>query len=291
MLEYLTPAKVRAMGLGTALPTTDVELRSLIRIASALVNRECTAPRAHDFRGGTVLNEQHQWNIGNSHIEGQRRIFLNERPIKSIERLDIRVTQGGAGVIAFPSSQIYINTAEDYVELVSLSLTTASVYAAGLIPNIGLARPVAEVDYTYGFDNIVIDEELATTSGNTLYTADGQFWTDDDAVIKVDGVVVATGFEIDRREGAVEFDTDQDDAVVTASYVYPIPPDVQLATAMALSDVAAWTRLNRAGLQGLSGLKVLEVELRQSRSAGLAQVPISPAVSVMLQAYKYRSFA
>lgn len=290
-MEYLTPAKLRRMGLGTAFSTDDVALTSLIRIASGLANRACAAPRAHDFRGGTVLNEQHDWDVGNDHIMGQRRIWPYHRPVKAVTRFQIRVTQGGAGVVDFPTAQIYLNGQENYLELVSLSLTTASVYAAGLIPNIGLARPVAELDYTYGWADPITDEELATTSGNTDWFADEQFWSDDPVTVKVAGVAVTSGFTVNRNEGSIHFVSPVVGGDVTASFITRLPNAIAEATALIAADVAAQSRLNQAGLQGLSGLRVLEVEMRQSKSAGLSNVPINPAAAMLLEPYRFRSFA
>lgn len=291
MVEYLTPTKLKNSALGTAMGNrTDAQLLSLIRIASGLANRACAAPRVYDFRGGVVTNEQHPWNVGNDHVDGTRRVYPYHPPIKAITRFQIRVTQGGAGVVDFPTDQIYVNALDQYVELVSLSLTTASVYAAGLIPNIGLATPIAELDYTYGSTFVVTDERLeAASSGGTFFLAENQFWTNDAPIVKVAGVVSNSGWTYDPYEGAIQF-ASLPGGAVTVSYSHTLHPDVAEATALIASDVIAQTRLNAAGLQGLSGLRVLEVEMRQSRTAGLSQVPINAAAAMLLEAFRFRSF-
>lgn len=292
MLEYLTPAKLRRMGLGTAFSDDDVALTSIIRIASNLTNRACAAPRAHDFRGGSVINEQHQWDIGNEHIAGQRRVWPYHRPIRAVSRLQLRVSPGAAGTVDFTTDQLYLNQQEGYVEVVSLPVTSTSIYTAGLLPNLGLGHPVAEIDYTYAWRDVVIDEALeSTTSGSTDWFADEQFWTDDPVEIRVAGVTVTSGFTLDRTEGKVHFSSPVAGGDVTASFVTSLPAPVAEATALIASDVAAQVRLNMAGLQGLSGLRVLEVEMRQSRSAGLANVPVNPVASMLLDPYRFRSFA
>lgn len=292
-MEYITPTKLRNSALGTVIGNrTDAQLLSLIRVASGLANRQCAAPRVYDFRGGTVVNEQHPWDIGNDHVAGSRRVYPYHPPIKTINRFQIRVTQGGAGVIDFPTSQIYINALEQYVELVSLSLTTASVYAAGLIPNIGLATPVAELDYEYGSTFLITDERLSTVSGDKLFFTEGQFWTTDAPVVKVAGNIVGTGFSYDPYEGRILFTNPvAPGAEVTISYSHKLHPNISEATALIAADVVAQTRLNAAGLQGLSGLRVLEVEMRQSRTAGFAQIPVSPAAAMLLEPFRFRSFA
>lgn len=291
-MEYITPTKLRNSALGTVIGNrTDAQLLSLIRIASGLANRACTAPRIYDFRGGTVVNEQHPWDIGNDHVAGSRRVYPFHPPVKTISRFQIRVTQGGAGVVDFPSSQIYLNKQDGYVELVSLSLTTASVYAAGLIPNIGLATPIAELDYDYGTTFIVTDERLSTVSGDKLFLAESQFWTNDAPVVKVAGIVVPSGFTFDPYEGSILFASPvAPGADVTVSYSHKLHPDIAEATGMIAADVVAQTRLNAAGLQGLSGLRVLEVEMRQSKTAGFAQVPVNPAAAMLLEPFRFRTF-
>jgi hypothetical protein len=152
-----------------------------------------------------------------------------------------------------------------------------------------LERPIAELDYTYGQTFLITDERLSTASGDKLYFTEGQFWTADPPVVKANNVVVTTGFTYNRYEGSILFAAAQT-GEITASYSCTLHPDIAQATMLIASDVVAQTRLNATGMQGLSGLRVLEVEMRQSRSSGFMNMPINPAAQLLLDPFKFRTF-
>jgi hypothetical protein len=290
VVEYITPTKLRNDGaLGTALGNrTDAQLLSLIRVASGLVNRACTAPRVYDFRGGTVVNEQHPWDLGNVHaVTGSKRVYPFHPPVKEVTRFQVRSQPGAAGVIDYALENLYVNSVDQYIEPSGMPIASISSWVA-TIPNLGLTQAVAELDYTYGSTFLITDERLSTASGDKLYFAESQFWTGAPDV-EVDGVAATSGWSYDAREGSILFDAPQT-GDVTISYATTLHPDIAQATMLICSDVIAQTRLNATGLQGLSGLRVLEVEMRQSRTTGFMNMPVNPAASLMLEPFKFRTF-
>ena len=64
-MPYLTPQRFREMAFGIDISELDdTELAALIAQATSVVNSYCNVPRIpqmHDFRGGTITGEQHQW--------------------------------------------------------------------------------------------------------------------------------------------------------------------------------------------------------------------------------------
>lgn len=286
-MHYITPGRFRALGLGVDLSsTTDGTLWAHSATATALVNSFTAAPDGHDFRGASVTNESHSWDVGNVYRPGSHRVYPFHRPVKSASRIQIQVTD--TQTITMSGTALYVHLVEGYVEPISLAVTTAGVFGLSIIPNIGLRVPVAKVDYEYGYEFTATDEMLVTTSGTTL-RAQNQFWlTDEDVVIKKNGVAEAEGnYTLDRTEGTVVMDAYDSSASYTATYVYPLPTAIQRATAIIMADLIGYGNINASGLSGLSGIRVEEIELRQSSKAGFISVPLSPAAQALLAPYRY----
>lgn len=294
-MTYITPRRFRSMGLGVDVgERTDAELGALLEIATDKVNRYCNAPNDHSFFGGTIVDEQRIWHPGNTHAPGQRRVWPLHRPIKTVDSLAIDVTNGQ--YVQFTPSNLYIDHHLDTIEITSLQLTPAAVFTTGLAPYISLQNPRSRLSYTYGWDFDATGERisygLATESGAEFF-ASNQFWTDDEVVVSLNGIATVSGAAlIDRYEGMVTMvDPLLATDVLSVTYHYTLPHTISLATALVGADVLAWTNQMQAGLGGLSGIKVNEVDLRASKSGGFANVPISPAVQEMLSGYMYRGFA
>ncbi len=286
---YLTPARYRTFGSGVSLDSkTDAEISSKIAAASAYVNSYCCVPVGHDFRGGTVIDEQHEWDPGTTRTHGTYRVWPYHRPIISVESLSIDVTKNQYITFGSPDS-LYIQFTEGWVEPVDLSLTAFGVFGYGVLPNIGLHRPVAKISYTYGWDFAAVDEPVAVTSD--ALQAQNQFWTDAEVVLKKNGIIETTGFDINRREGRITLDAlpDPDDEFAV-SYHYPLPFEIAQATSMIVTELFGSSSIAASGLTGLSGIKVEEVELRQSRASFMA-TGISPAAAILLDPYVVRSMA
>lgn len=289
MARYLTPTRYRSLGFGPDLSAvSDGTLEALGVTASEMVNTECSVNPGFDFKGGTVTNEAHTWQLGNVYRPGSTRVWPYHRPIKTVSRLAIKVTDTQS--VTMSGTALYVHPIEGYVEPISLAVTTAGIFGLSIIPNIGLKEPVAYVDYTYGWSFSVTDEPLTTYSGQSLQ-AQNQFW---DATvspeIKKNGVL-DTSAAINYSEGTVTVSSFDSTALYSASYTYLLPTAISRATALILSDLIGYANINASGLSGLSGIRVEEIELRQSAKAGFISVPISPAAKALLNPYRQVSFA
>lgn len=288
MARYLTPPRFRTLGFGADLSgTSDAALEAQIGSASEIVNTYCNVNPGYDFRGGSVTNEAHTWELGNVYKPGSTRVYPYHHPIKSASRLSIKVTDTQS--VTMSGTALYVHPVEGYVEPISLAVTTAGIFGLSIIPNIGLRVPVAYVDYAYGWSFSVTDEPLATYSGQVLQ-AQNQFWDSGETVtIKKNGVEVLAPV-INYTEGTATVSGYDSSAQYTATYVHKIPFAVARATAIILSDLIGYSNINASGLSGLSGIRVEEIELRQSAKAGFIAVPISPAAQQLLNPYRNMSF-
>jgi len=264
MLLYVTPERFKTMGLGVDLDDVeDFELRATLSRASARVNTLCAAPnlpQPHDFRGGTVTDEQHPFRLGYGPFEGaQREVFLFHWPVRTVGTLRVDLTN--TQYISFTDDQLYVRNKS--VEIISLAMTVNGLFGSALVPIIGLREPRCLVDYVYGYEIVVSEEQIDATDG-LMYRAQNQFWTAADVVLKVGGAVQSTGFTIDRVEGTVTFDAPQAaNSVVTVSYVTKLPPEIAMATAL-LAAASFSEREDRSrGMSGLRRLTVGEITLER----------------------------
>lgn len=293
---YLTPQRFREMGFGIDVSELDdAELQALAVGASAVVDAYCNVPRLpqkHDFRGGTITGEQHQWRIpwGPTDI-GQRRMYLFHGPIQTVTRFRIYVTN--TQYLEILPSELMINQTERYFEVVSLAITSQGLFNALIIPNVGLATPVAKTDYTYGWDFTVVDENMVCSDGQT-WRAQNQWWftdTDRAPVIKKNGAVQSSGYTVDANEGTVVF-TDNLLATdtVTATYHHKLPWEVQFGTGHIMAYLHGQAELHARGMAHLNRLKVAEVEMSRATPTNmdsLAQMlnTLVPEAALLLGAY------
>lgn len=282
----MTPKRYRTLGTGVSLPTADSDLLPSLTAASAMVNSYCAAPVDHDFRGGSITSEQHPWDIGNQWHMGTTKVYPYHRPIKSVGQLQIDVTNIQHVTIA--SNELYANKVEGWVEPVVLALTTVGMFGMTILPGVGLREPVARLDYDYGWAFSSSNEELTSVSEGTLQALN-QFWLDDPVpIIKKDGAVLPnTQYSVDGTEGIVTVSSYESTAIYTADYSYPLPLPIARATAMIATDIIGQSAIAAAGLLGMSGLRVEEVELRQSSKVGLYTTPVNGAAQLLLAPYKY----
>jgi hypothetical protein len=290
MVAYLTPKRYKTMGLGIDLTDrSETELASQLSVASAVVNRYCAAPLDHDFRGGTVTDEKHRWNLGNVYRAGTTRLYPFHKPMRDVTgfRIDITNTQ----YITMQPEDLYLNEVENWVQPIALAVTTAGIFGFSILPGIGLREPVAKLSYRYGWRFATTDEELAVYSGSILMAAN-QFWvTDEEIVVKQNGTALTpqAEYSVDTTEGFVTVSSYDSSATYTASYTYPLPADIALATGLITNDVLGQAALAGAGMLGLSGMKVEEVELRQSSKVNFYVTPVNGAAATLLDSYVYRS--
>lgn len=280
---YVTPTRFRALGTGLDLSgKTDSDLASILWAAREAVNAAIGAPDGYSFLGGNVTDEEHQWRVA-SRIPKQTdgRIWPFMRPIRTVDSFRVNVTK--TQYITFTGDQLFIQRDIGYVEPVAAPSSTALFTS---IPPWLLTSPVSYLDYSYGFEQVATDELLATVSGGTL-RAGHQFWfTDEEVILKKDGIVVATGdYAVDYDEGVITPGSPDESATWKASYHYKLPPGIAAATALIATDIVGASALAAAGMLGLSSIKVEEVELRQSSKVNYYVQPVSAAAWVYLSRY------
>ena len=297
---YLTPARFREMGFGVDVSEIeDAELTALIAQATSVVDAYCNVPRIpqkHDFRGGTITGEQHSWAMPEHSMDyGQRRMYPFHWPILEITDFKIYVTNSQYVEIA--PSELFINNSERWFEIVSYAVTSIGMFGALIVPNIGLATPVAKVAYTYGWDFLVSDETMTHSDGQT-WRAQNQYWhdTDDieensrDPVIKKNGAVETSGFTVNPIEGTVTFDanlaaTDS----VTATYHHKLPSELQFGTGHVVAYLHGEAEIHARGMAHLTSLKVAEVTMRRDAVGGSLAENLDtmvPEAATLLSAYR-----
>lgn len=264
MLPYLTPDRYAAMGFGTT-SLDDSIIRSFINRASLAVDRYCSVPMVpsrYSFRGGTVTDEEHLFELGNDVNEQARRIIWpRSSPVSSVSQLRVYVTN--TQYVDFDASELFVT--KDTIEITSITLTSAGLFGALAIPILGLRTPIAKVTYTYGYDFDSTDEVLSS-SDDTVYRALNQFWNDDDVVVKVNGVVVTTGFTVDKTEGVITFDSANTTGdIVTATYGYSLPSEVSEATGLTVAKFVGDREIVERGMAGLDSLRVGEIAMTRPR--------------------------
>jgi len=293
---YLTPERYRTMGFGVDLTgIEEFELRSALQAASATVDSYCNIPllpQKHDFRGGTITGEIHPWRIGNDtgSDPGQRRVYFFHRPVKTVTQLRIQVTN--AQYVEIGVDDLFLNPIQGWAEVVSLAVTSIGVFGSGLLPNIGLARPMAKVSYTYGWEFAVEGEQLDETDGFT-FRAQNQFWVTDSATIYNNGVEVTSGFTLDETEGTVTFDTQPlTDDIITADYTHKLPREIQRATGIVATAALNERELSAAGLGRIEALTLEEITIRRSvaqRNNAINSHVIPEEAAALLDGFAFRT--
>lgn len=200
MLPYITPERYNAMGFG-ATAQDDATLRSFIHRASLAVDRYVSAPMVptrFSFRGGTVVDEEHRFSLGNTINEHPTRIvWPNCTPLKSVSAFSVWVT--ATQHVDFNTDELFIT--KDNFHLTSINLTSAGLFGAIAVPVLGLKEPISKTTYTYGYDFAAVDEVLSGDSTYTVYRAVNQFWNDEDVTVKKNDVAITTGFTVNKTEG------------------------------------------------------------------------------------------
>lgn len=270
---YVTPERFRTMGLGIDLTNIDdVEIRSALARASATVESYCNVPlipQRHDFRGGTITAEMHEWTIDQyERSVHPLRFWPWHQPVRTVTSFRIYSTPNVYTEIS--DDEVFINNSAGFIEASSLKLTQYGIFGSGVITAlVGLWNPQAVVSYTYGYRFAVSRETLEPTDA-ALYRAQNQWW-DEDATTTVykNGVEQTTDFTIDYDEGTVTFDdplaaTD----VVTCDYTYKLPWQIAHAVGIIAADDLGETQLRSRGMAGVDTLTVGEITIRRSAAPG-----------------------
>lgn len=264
---YLSPRRFALAGFGVDTSSlTQAQLRQALRRATAKVDAYVNGPSLpdrHDLRGGTVTAEQHPWIVANPLLQtiGSRRVYLNHRPVQSVSSFVVKFTNSYQ-VTLDAAADLYVNHIEGYAEVVAVAAVVSGVYPVGI--NFGLYQPVAEIDYTYGWQFAVSGDELEADT-TALYYASAANW--DPAVpptIYRDGVEEDPAhYTVNYDDGSILFTTGNEPGpreAITADYVHLLPNAVEEAVGIIAADEVVRSR-NRARMPGLSSIKVAEVAL------------------------------
>jgi hypothetical protein len=301
MKPYLTPAKFRTMGYGVDLSdVTDATLATQCQRAHSMVEAHCLVPRLpngqnHDFRGGSIVGEQHTWRYPASAVDiGQRKAWPFNWPILAMEKFIIKVTN--TQYVEIDPSELFVNQTQKYVEVVSLAITSHGLFNALVVPNIGLATPVVVLDYTYGRQFDETDEVLYFSDGKT-WRAAHQWWKTDPApVVKKDGTILTLtdDYTIDADEGTVILDEDaNDDNVITVSYSHTLPSEIRDAMGEIMAHLHATAEAHERGIAHLRKVTVEEVSLERQRAPmNPGNVPadlnvLVPSAAALLASYRF----
>ncbi len=299
-MAYITPDRFRVMGFGVDLgDLEDPDFAFIIERATSLVDAYCNVPQmpvAHDFRGGTISNEQHRWRLpdptlASSYLEvGTRRIYPYHAPIKEVTSFKVNFTQHYNITIA--PDNLYVNHIEGWAEVVSLAAVVSGIFPVGI--NFGLYTPVADVSYTYGWEFYATDEILQADDAFT-YRGANQFWhISTPPAVTVDGTPVTSGYTVDAYEGRIIFDTQQaPGTIVRASYVYPLPPAIRDATAFVVADILGDRELHQRGMGHLGQVRIAELEVtrenfgRGGAAKQVAEAGVPMEAQTLLAPYRY----
>ncbi len=285
---YMTPGRFRIGGFGVDLSgVDDVELRSILNRSTSLVNAYCTVPTTpvpHDFRGGTIVDEQVPWSVGSPMLPPQNRIYPRHTPLRSLvsARVDVTPSQ----YLEFNSDEVYVTP--EYFEVTSLAFTGLSPIGNIVWPTIGMQQPMSLVSYVYGSLISEIGEEIEQTDAKEYRAMNQWWWADPAPVVYLDGAeVTSSEYTLNLNEGTVTFDTNQT-GIVSVDYAHKMPSAIAEATGWVGKDLLGERDLTRKGLHGLVELAVGEVRIRRDfPRAGVQKIGVSDQVAQLLDPYKF----
>ena len=268
---YLTPERFKTMGTGVDLSEVEtVALRSAINRAMASVHAFCAVPnipQMYSFRGGTITGEEHIYPVDEWERPRPFSLWPWHAPVRTVTdlRLIWGIQNSNETFLDIDPNNVLISD-QGYVEISSLNLSTL-VFGDAVMPYIGLHSPIFRIGYTYGQEFSVVDDVCEPIDART-YQASNQFWTDGDVEVKVADAVVTTGFTLNRHEGWVLFDANQDpDALVTVSYSHQLHNDIMQAMGILTAREIGIADLRAKGMEGLVSVRVKDVEIRRSVAA------------------------
>lgn len=268
---YLSVARYRLAGLGVDLSNVNaVALRSTLRQATTMVNAFTNAaqlPQPFDFRGGTVTGEQHQFPLASPLVAypGSRRVFIYQRPLRTVTAFNIQFTHNQAGNPGYEidlnvNSDIFVNHTEGWCEIVASQPTIIGYPPIGYM--FGTYVPMVYISYTYGYQNVVTDDVCEAGSPTLFYATYGSWDAIAEVEVQIDGSVVdPSTYRVNRADGSIAFTAaPTPNTEVTVSYTATLPDAIAQATGIIATDLLAKSR-NMARMPGLSSMKVAEISL------------------------------
>lgn len=292
MKPYMTPSRFRLGGYGVDLSEiNDAELASILQTSTAMVNGYCTVPThpvEYDFRGGTVVGEEYEWELGHEMLPPNRRALPRYTPVIAVDefRIDVTNTQ----YLGYTDQQLYIT--DTAIEIIAPHSAGVGLFGTAVVPAWGLVPPIAILSYTYGYRFTARGEELYASDARQ-FRALNQWWFDSpEPIIYIDGAEVDTAdYVLDIDEGSVTFDNAPGaDTVVKADFDYRLPSNVGEATAQIALQRLGERNLTSKGLHGLIEVAVGEVRLRRDfPRAGVARHGVTDEVMQLLDPFKFIS--
>ncbi len=296
---YCSPLRYVHGGYGITDTGTALSLRNKLVQASAAVDTFCNGtllPDKHDFRGGTVTDEQHIWKPPTPLLNepGARRIFLNHRPIRTLTAFSINYTNTYS--ITLQPSDLMVNTPSGFVEIVASQPTVIGYPPLGFW--FGLYEPFVLASYTYGWQFVAGSDVLEAVSPSVFMASHGS-WLEDGAVsVAIDNVEVdPADYTVNTDDGTVTFADGEEptpDQVATVSYAYTLPSAIETATAIIATGLMGEARMAQRGMLGLQSIRVAEVAitaLQPSQMVTKNGVSIPAQAAALLGGYVMGSVA
>jgi hypothetical protein len=266
---YLSPKRFTLGAFGVDITSfTAAQLRQKLVQATGMAETFCNRsinPQRSDMRGGTITNEQHMWPIIDPTLPlpGDRRVYLNSGPIKSVTGFAIDFTNHY--LLTLPPENLYINSTAGYIEVVATQPTIIGYPPLGIW--FGLSEPVASVSYTYGWEFPVTGDPLEADSPLLYYASHGNWMPGGDVTVTVAGAEIdPTDYTVNTDDGSVLFADSVEptpDQEVLADYTYVLPQQVSDAIGYIATDMIGQNQIAARGMLGLTSLRVAEVSLTQ----------------------------
>ncbi len=265
---YCSPLRYIHGGYGLTDTGTALALRNKLLQASAQVDTFCNGsllPDKHDFRGGTVTDEQHIWQPPTPLLNepGARRVFLSHRPIRTLTAFAIQYTNSYQ--IILQPTDLMVNRPAGFVEIVASQPTIIGYPPLGFW--FGLYEPFTLTSYTYGWQFTSTGDVLEAVSPNLYMASHGSWLEGGDVTVTVDNVEIdPADYTINTDDGTVSFADTVDpnpDQVAAASYTYTLPSAIETATAIIATDMFGQSRIAQRGMIGLQSIRVAEVAITQ----------------------------
>lgn len=267
---YITPKRFALGGFG--IDTTGITapaMRATLRRASTMVNTWCNGsqvPQPFDFRGGTVTNEQHLWPLPDILVQfpGSRRVFVNQRPLRTVTAFEIQFTNNYR-ITLDTATDLFVNATESWMEIVASQPTIIGYPPIGVW--YGLYTPVCRVTYTYGYRQVVTDDECEAATPKLYYATYGMWDSTASIEVQIDGVVVdPANYSTNADDGSITFDTAPSPGTeVTAAYTTTLPDAISQATGLIAVDLLGQSRIAARGMVGIESMKVAEVAITQMK--------------------------
>jgi len=271
--SYVSPLRYIHGGFGIADTGTKLSLRNKLVAASAVVDTFCNAglqPQKHDFRGGTITNEQHIWQPPSPLLNepGARRVFLSHRPIRTLTAFSIQYTNSYS--ITLQPSDLMVNSTSGFVEIVASQPTIIGYPPLGFW--FGLYEPFTLTSYTYGWQFTSTEDVLEAVSPNLYMASHGSWLEGGDVTVTVAGVEIdPSDYTVNTDDGTITFTDAAEpvpDDLATVSYTYTLPSAIETATSIIATDMLGQSRIAQRGMIGLQSVRVAEVAITQMNPGG-----------------------